>query len=520
MGWNGTYINGIDTKMNSGKTGSIQQAVQSNSVKQSEVFTAEAAKDDRWAKYRPVVSVTDKAGNPIITINAYGGGTINAYGGTSTTPGYIGNMRDYTRTVSGASRKYITFCGLDVPVVEAASRTSSGPTYPGVEDIFARTGQADYNWSKTICTLASEAGTYKRAQDLNGYKPTATFPLEYAQTGQQIDPRTSVMYAAGRHADAASADSLRLFVGDLAKYYFSERLVWAAAVARVHSGNTTYYPLIYQDENGHTLKMSDVASEYSMMNGWALLPVPSSYYRDHNGDTLKVCIFGYDPTNDLAVLLPSAGGSTTTNPAIYTIAQSSATDVLSLLSFNLENEKWGRAYSTTTESFPTGYLGYTLTDGTGIYAYGSYSSFMFSITFTNRTGSNQVLNLGRLAFDVGIYGYSSSDYYQVKTTTRRSATYYDSNGTLIQSSAYSKTINNNSSLKIYVNFSNLWEGLSSSYIIQSGSYVNLMGVSIANLDFPTTSYSGGGAMFFAKYENQGANTWKFNWTWDGTGPKK
>ena len=518
MGWNGTYIDGINTKIAGSATGSIQQALGSSSTSQIALFNLEKSKDDRWAKYRPVVSVTDRAGNPIVSINAYAGGTINAYGGTGTTPGYIGNMREYSRTVSGASRKYVTFCGLDVPIVESASRTSSG-SYPGVEDIFARTGQADYNWSKTICTLPSEAGTYRRALDFNGYKPLATFPLEYAQTGQEIDPRTSTMYAAGRHADAASLDSLRLFVGDLAKYYFDDRLVWAAAVARIHSGNTTYYPLIYQDENGHTLKMSDVASEYSMINGWALLPVPSSYYRDHNGDTLKVCIFGYDPTNDVAVLLPSAGGSTTTNPTIYTIAQSSVTDVLSLLSFNLENEKWGRAYSTTTESFPTGYLGYTLTEGTGIYAYGTYTSFMFSITFTNRTGSSLVLNLGRLAFDVGIYGYSSGDYYQVKTTTRRNATYYDSTGTVIPSGSYSKTISNNSSLKIYVYFSNLWEGLNSSYIIQSGSYVNLMGVNIVNLDFPTKSYTGGGAMFFAKYENQG-QTWKFNWAWDGSGPKK
>ena len=462
----------------------------------------------KWPKYKPMRGMNN------VTIWQRHGDLYNGYASK------LGYMGVRNTTIGGVSAIVLTAFGMDIPMIASASAN--------IDKIISYTGATNWNWSKT----SAFSWYYYRMLDFDGFKPSASFPLEYGSNNQQFDPATTSIGAGGRHLDAVQEDVYRVFVGDLAQF-FNNKVVWGAVTQiKDRNGNNPYTSSIcYTNANGQSCYLHEVMPEHGYYNGYADINIPLGAKLsnlggiNYSGGSGKIYVFGYIPPSSgtgydgYAILLPSNGGSETSNPKSFTINTSSVTDSLAQLSFNLANEAWGRAYSTTTEPFPTGYLGYTLTDGTGIYAYGSYSSFMFSITFTNRSGSNQVLNLGRLAFDVSIYGYSSSDYYQVKTTTRRSATYYDSSGTLIQSSAYSKTINNNSSLKIYVNFGNLWEGLTASYYNNTGSYAVLMGVEIANLDNPTNHYSGGAAQFFAKYENQG-NTWKFNWTWNGTGPLK
>lgn len=504
MGWNGTYIDGINTKMSGSATGSIQQALGSSPTSQITLFNLEKSKDDRWAKYRPVVSALDKAGNQIVTIHARNGGTINAYGGTGTTPGYIGNMRDHSVTIDGVSRTFVTFCGLDVPLI---APTSSNPDTQKAM-IFELAGTTNFNWRKTVCALPSEDGRFKRALDFDGYKPSAGFPIEYMENGREIDPLTSVMDVGARYAE--TNDDYRVFPGDLGKYYFNDALVWAAVLRRKASGGSTWYysDILYQDENGHSFKMSDYVSEYSPYRGWVSIRVPNSYYFNHRGDTLQICMIGYVPSTGYAILLPSDGGVGTTNPVTWTIASSTINDPLLKLTFDISAGKWGRS-STVPGSlanmiaFPQGIPGATLQSSKGLYASGTASSLFFSVTFTNPTSSAITIPTGKLVFDVSRFNPVT---WAADQTTRQNPVYYNAPG---GSTITSINVPANGSVTIYVSIGNIWQGITAD---TTTNYADMMGLKIVHLDYQQSFYQKGSAMFFAK--NTGASGWNFNCSWD------
>ena len=518
MGWNGTYIDGIDVKTNSGATGSIQQAVQSSSVKQSEIFTTEAAKDDRWAKYRPVVSALDYSDNPIITINAYGnhgvgGGTIKAKGaGGSNIPGHIGNMVTFPRTISGTSRSFITFCGLDVPLIPPMTDPKDQ-----VKAILDLTGTTNFNWSKTVAAqnnVASEDGRYKRAQDLNGYKPTADFPIEYRKNGEDIDYHADPLEVGVRYVP--NKDPLRLFPGDLGQYFasFADKLVWGAAVSKKDpNGSTVYYHegVLYKDANGNSHKMSvyDPSGSYE---GWVGILITRAFYYGGTWD-LNIAICGYIPPSSgtgldgYAILLPSiAGGATTVNPIKWNIKQLVLNDPLQRLSFDVSAGLWGKAYNNpntdgSMKAFPQGIPGYTLQTCQGLY---SGSTFCFSLKFTNSTNSAVTLNYSNIVFDVTMY---DSATFQPKHTERIAPTYYASHS----GGSPTNSVGANSSLTVYVSLGNIWAGQTAD---TTSGYADMFGIQIKNTSYPNSVYPRPSAMFFAKKSDMTA--WFFNCSWNST----
>lgn len=486
MGWNGTIIDGINTKIAGNATGSIQQALGSSSTSQQALFDVEKTKDDRWARYRPVQSVTDKAGNPINTIHARAGGTINAYGGTATIPGYIGNMRAFSNNA------FVTFCGLDIPTVASGNNQ--------VSDILTKTGQSGYNWPKTTCTLASEAGTTLRALDFDGYKPTASFPLEYGPTGYN-QSASSVALFGGRHADASKEDLYRIFVGDFAHYFLNDKLVWALAVKVVKGGTTRYSSILYTDANSHTFPMNQRVPTYSPTpDGYSSILVPKTLYQDMSGGTMTVAICGYVPPSSgtgwdgYAFLLPSAGGSTTTNPKTINLI-ASTTDPMANLTFNLSAGKWGLNTSTASGklvAFPTG-MPYPTTTAYGI---PTSSTIIFSVSFSNTSGSTVTLTTSSISFRLATYDMATMTQSAWKTF---SASTYTWNGSQYVTASSTIQISNNGSATYYFALSGLWSQLTPE---SASGYATLVMMEL-RYGSNTTVYTNNSAYFYATNENRG-----------------
>ena len=485
MGWNGTIIDGINTKMSGSATGSIQQALGSSSTSHATLFSLEKSKDDRWARYRPVQSVTDKAGNPIITIHARAGGTINAYGGTATTPGYIGNMRAFSNNT------FVTFCGLDIPIV--------APGNNQVSDIITNTGKSGYNWAKTVCTLPTEAGTMLRALDFDGYKPTASFPLEYGPTGYNMSA-SSVALFGGRHADADKEDLYRIFVGDFATYFTNSKMVWALAVKVVKGGTTRYSSVLYTDANSHTFLMSQRVPTYSPQYGYSSILVPKALYEDMSGGTMTVAICGYVPPSSgtgwdgYAFLLPSAGGTTTTNPKTVNLIASS-TDPMANLTFNLSAGKWGLNTSTAAGklvAFPTG-MPYPTTTAYGI---PTSSTIIFSVTFSNTSGSTVTLTTSSISFRLATYDMATMTQSAWKSF---SASAYTWNGSSYASASSTISISNNGSATYYFALSGLWSQLTPE---SASGYATLVMMEL-RYGSNTTVYTNNSAYFYATNESRG-----------------
>lgn len=479
--------------------GDISNAVGSSSL---DIGTLVQATDTsvKWPKYKPMRGMND------LDVWQKRGDLYNGF------PSKLGYMGVRLTTIGGVSAQVLTAFGMDIPMISSAASN--------IDKIISYTGATNWNWSKN----SSFSWYWYRMLDFDGYKPSASFPIEYGSNNQEIDPAATSLWGGGRHLDAVQEDIYRLFIGDIGQF-FNNKVVWGAVAQIKNSTNTQTYTsgIVYTNADGDVCYLHEVMPEHGQLYGYSdvFINLGSSLSNlGYSGGSGKVYTFGYIPPNSgtgydgYAILLPSAGGADTSNPRSFTISSSSVTDNLAQLSFNLVAGVWGRTWSGASEIFLTGLPGYFLTDGTGLYAMGTAISLAFSVTFTNRSNNSVNLNLNRLAWDVSIASYGSSDYGQVKTSTRRSATYYR-NG----SSVSSLSLASGASATIYVVFSNLWEGLTASYYNNTGNYAVWMGIEIANLDNPTHHYSGGTTQLFAKYENPGT-AWKFNWSWDGTGPKK
>ena len=497
--------------------GDLQRAFGSSSLSQTTLFGIEeafdlgASKDDRWARYRRVRSAVDKAGNTISQIHAYAGGTINAIGGTATTPGYLGNMREHSKTIDGVSRTFITAWGLDIPII---APTASDPTSQ-LATINSLTGKTNFNWAKS----KFENGPLRK-WDFDGYKPGASFPLEYGQDGVQMDCQTDSMDVGVRYPEVD--DPLRIFLGDMSTYFFNDKMVWGAVVSRHFSGETREYyannAILYQDANGHSFKMSDYVSQYSPYRGWVTIRVPRTFHYNVRDAVYTISIVGYIPPNSgtgkdgYAFLLPSnpsvAGQK---NPINITSSSGSIDDPLLKLTFDMSAGKFGKAVDnpnsdTNMKPIPTGIPGLTLTPNPaqGVY---TTSTFAFYITFTNSTNSSIALNLNYIAFDVTRYDPTN---FQPLHTERASAAFYSSHSTASGISG-SQTIAAGGSLKVYVSIANIWTNQGH----DSTTYgVDIFNVKIVNTQYPNSSYSKPVAMFFAKYSTP--SSWFFNCQWDAT----
>lgn len=517
MAWDGTKITNMGEAIKANGQGDLQLAFGSSSLSQTTLFNTEdafdlgAAKDDRWARYRRVRSATDKAGNAIIQIHAYGGGTINAIGGPANTPGYLGNMREYSKTIGGVSRTFISVWGLEIPII---APTASDPTGQ-LNTIRTLTGTTGFNWPKS----KFENGPLRK-WDLDGYEPGASFPLEYGQDGVEFDLQTASMDVGARYPEVA--DPLRIFLGDMSTYFFNDKMVWGAVVSRhFRNASTEYYAnnaILYTDANGHSFKMSDYVSPYSPYRGWVTIRVPQSFHYNVADSIYTVCIVGYIPAGSgtgkdgYAFLLPSnpsvAGQK---NPITLTSSSGAINDPLLKLTFDMSAGKFGKAIDnpnadTSMKPIPTGVPGYSLSPNPaqGVY---TTSTFAFYVTFTNGTSSSVVLNLNTIAFDVTRFDPAT---FQPLHTERASAAFYSSHSTTSGISG-NRTIAAGGSLKVYVSIANIWANQGHD---STANYADIFNIKIVNTSFPNSTYSQPVAMFFAKYNTP--SSWFFNCQWDAT----
>lgn len=458
--------------------GDISNAVGNSSL---DIGTLVQATDTsvKWPKYKPMRGMDDPG-----VWQRRG----DLYGGYASRIGYKGIEQG---TIGGVSATILHAFGMDIPMIDPGSSIQNQVTR-----IIQYTGANNWNWSKN----SSFSWHWYRMLDFDGYKPSASFPLEFGPSGYSAAASTDPFLVGGRHKDAITVDDYRLFVGDLAAI-FSDKLVWGAAV-RVVSGGTTRYGIYYTGEDGTTTYKMSARSSSSSTYGYSSIRIPKALYSDMAGGTMTVAIIGYLPPSSgsgydgYAILLPNNGGTDTTNPKTISIVASS-TDPMANLTFNLSAGKWGLNTSTAAGklvAFPTG-MPYPTTTAYGI---PTSSTIIFSVTFSNTSGSNVTLTTSSISFRLATYDMATMTQSAWKTF---SASAYTWNASLSRYDSASSTIqiSNGGSATYYFALSGLWSQLTP----ESASGYATMVMMELRYGSNTTVYTNNSAYFYATNENQG-----------------
>lgn len=421
----------------------------------SDMCVADSA--NKWAMFKSI-PLKDSAGNDV-TDNAY---TKNRYYRNDyiTTPQSRTGLLGSGRIVWDATRGEVyEVAGLDIPIINLNKEETLANQAQTIINAIKNLSANGTNWEKTPW---SRSGGYKRIRDFDGYDHSVGSPFVYS-----VD-KNIPMDATALGADVAFLDTTgRVSIIDIFKTMFNDEFYPAVIFTRGESATSAGYSEV-------------VVASNKMSVGGGKMTIPSTILT--RLAKVNCYFFAYNPTRMQAVPLPST--STYPNPIVTSVSEYAASDPLTKLSWTaITSTSFTDVFGYSTSTSVPDMINLrnaspAVITGGFKYAPSTTGSFIFSVTLNNPTSSAITFRADYLRVFV-----STSSGAKVKHTP----SVYNSSLTYIN--GQNVTINAGASVKLYLQLSNIWSGLS---VTASDTTATFLGISI--------SY------YVAAYENYGYPT--------------
>lgn len=416
----------------------------------------QASSIDKWSKIKPI-PLRDSAGNDV-TDNAYTISRVyrNDYTSQpSSRTALLGNGRIVYDNTRG---EVYEVAGLDIPIIHLNADDTLANQAQTIINAIKNLSTNGMNWEKTPWTRQS---TRKRIRDFNGYNHAVESPFIYG-VDKDIPMDATALGASAAFFDKTDCVSII----DIFKTMFNDEFYFAAIFVRNESSTSSGYREV-------------VVSENKMSTGGGMVTIPSTMLQ--RLAKIKCYFFAYNPTKMHAVPLPST--SAYPNPVETSVSEFAVADPLTKLSwlpitstsfadtFGYNNSTGASRMINMRQASPV-----VITGGFK-YAPSTTGSFIFSVTLRNPTSSAITFR---------------SDYLRVfvsdsSSTTKHTPTVYNSSMSYI--SGQNVTINAGASVKLYLQLSNIWSGLS---VTASNTTATFLGISLSyyvgayeNFGYPT-----------------------------------
>lgn len=417
-----------------------------------------ASSINKWSKYKPV-PLRDSAGNNV-TDNAYTISRVYRNDYTSqpaSRTALLGNGRIVWDNTRG---EVYEVAGLDIPIIHLNADDTLANQSQTIINAIKNLSANGTNWEKTPWTRQS---TLKRIRDFNGYNHAVESPFIYG-VDQDIPMDATALGASAAFFDKTDCVSII----DIFKTMFNDEFFFAAIFVRNESSTSSGYREV-------------VVSENKMSTGGGMATIPSTMLQ--RLAKIKCYFFAYNPTKMHAVPLPST--SSYPNPVETSVSEFAVADPLTKLSwtpitstsfadtFGYDNSTGASRMINMRQASPV-----VITGGFK-YAPSTTDSFIFSVTLRNPTSAAVTFRSDYLR----VFVSASTSGTGVKHTP----TVYNSSMSYI--SGQNVTIAAGSSVKLYLQLSNIWSGQS---VAASNTTATFLGISLSyyvgayeNFGYPT-----------------------------------